>query len=255
MPHPSNHLAETATGLPIFSKDFGKSAEFKKTLVLAAHLLAKKQLTEGVSGHISVKDPSGADRFWVNPFGVPFNKLKESDLICVDNNGVIVDGDAKYGRLNPSAFTIHYYLHQQGHNAVVHSHSQNARILGALGQVLLPMDQESAAFYEANGILDDYTGPAINHEHGKAVAEAMQDHIALILKHHGLITVGNSIEEAAFRHISFDSCAALQLRAFSIGSPDIMSKPQAVLAKQGFNESDFNRFSFYTIARELFRDR
>ena len=244
------YLANTPTGLPIATPPKQTRSEIKHTLVRSLKMFAYYGLSEGVSGHISVTDPSYQDCFWVNPFGIPFNVITENDLICVNNKGVVIDGK-KEGKVNPSSFTIHNQLHANGYHAVAHSHAQNARSLGALGKTLLPINQEAAAFHEQNSIFYPYDGPAISTEHGISVAAAMSGNIALNLRFHGLLTIGQNLQEAIFRHVSFETCAGIQLKAMAAGDIQIMNEEQAVSAREGFNEADFNRFSFEMIAKEI----
>lgn len=247
-------MSETPTGLPIPDQAPTGDPVFqcKQDLVDSMRLFAAKGLAEGVSGHISVVDPGNQSLFWVNPFGVPFNKVTQDDLICVDGEGNVVSGKNGH-RVNPSAYAIHSELHRLGHHAVAHSHGRGSRTLGALNQRLLPLDQESAAFYAAHNIYEQYNGPATSREQGKSVADAVGSDVAIILRHHGLITVGENLPEAVFRHVSFERCAELQISAQAAGEVFPMTDEQAMLARRGFNESGFNTFSFQMFVEEHVR--
>ena len=253
------HVHNTPTGLPIPEKDINIKPEQIKEKVLqqlvdSMQIFWHEGLSAGVSGHISVADPICENRFWVNPFGIPFNKVKVNDLICADENGKIVDGNYQ-NDINPSAFAIHSALHKLGHTAIAHSHGKGARSLGGLNSILLPLDQESAAFYLKNQIFGEYNGPAIGTHQGEAVARELNDNTALILKHHGLITVGNTLPEAIYRHISFERCANIQVQMMAAGKLTTMSASQALLAQAGFDESGLNDFSFQMLVEEYAKRR
>ncbi|MFD5074448.1 class II aldolase/adducin family protein [Streptomyces sp. NPDC058371] len=242
------HLADTRTGLPIPSAPVFASAGDerryrKQRLAAAIRLFGKYGFGEGISGHISVRDPEDRDLFWVNPFGVSFNRVTVADLICVDTKGVVVAG--KHA-VNPSAFAIHSQIHQlcPGADGIAHGHTVHSRALGALGRLLDPVDQESAAFYRNQVLYDDYDGPAVGVDQGRDIATRLGDKTALLLRHHGLITAGGSLEEAMHWFCTFDSCAQVQLLAGAAGSVKVMTERQALLAREGFGDRQLAWFSF-----------
>lgn len=205
---------------------------------------------EGISGHLSVRDPEHHDQFWVNPFGVAFNRIRVSDLICVDAAGRVVHGSLP---VNPSAFVIHSAIHQQrpDAHAATHAHTLNSRALTALKAGLVPVDQESSAFWDDHVLCDDYEGPTVDVAQGKAVANALGDKRAILLRYHGLITVGGTIDEAAYWFISFDRCADVQLRARAAGPLVSMSEEQARSARAGFGDPNLAWYSFQVLYNHI----
>ncbi|WP_257002477.1 class II aldolase/adducin family protein [Streptomyces sp. WZ.A104] len=251
---PADFLADTATGLPIpddavFASVEEERRHRKQRLAAAMRLFGKAGFAEGISGHISVRDPEHHDRFWVNPFGLSFNQVKVKDLICVDATGRVVEGE---GKVNPSAFTIHSKIHERPEaEAIAHGHTVHARALGSLERLLEPLDQESCAFYENQVLYGDYDGPAIRIEHGEDIARRLGDKRALLLRHHGLLTVGGSIEEAVHWFFTYESCAQVQLAALAAGTPKPMSHQQALAARDGFGDDQLGRFSFQVMWDEI----
>jgi ribulose-5-phosphate 4-epimerase/fuculose-1-phosphate aldolase len=251
---PSGYLADTHTGLPMPDREVRSVAEErrhrKQRLTAALRLFGKYGFGEGISGHISVRDPEHSDRFWVNPFGVSFNLMRVRDLICVDSSGTVVEGDH---RVNPSAFVIHSKIHDMhpGAEAAAHAHTAHSRALGALGRLLEPLDQESAAFYQDQVLYDDYRGPSIAVEQGADIAAKLGDRRAILLRHHGLITVGGSIEEAVHWFFTYDSCAEVQLLAAAAGTPRPMNHEQAMAARDGFGDRQLGWFSFQLLYEEI----
>lgn len=243
-----DYLADTETGLPIpddpvFSTPEDERRHRKQRLAASLRLFGKYGFGEGISGHISVRDPEYPDQFWVNPFGVSFNRVRVRDLICVDPQGRVVHGRH---RVNPSAFVIHSKIHElnPGATAAAHGHTRHARALGALGRQLEPLDQESAAFYQNQALYEDYEGPSIAIEQGQDIAARLGDKRAILLRYHGLITVGGSLEEAVHWFFTYDSCAEVQLLALTAGTPRPMSHEQACAAREGFGNPQLGRFSF-----------
>lgn len=213
-------------------------------------LFGKYGFGEGISGHISVRDPEHPDQFWVNPFGVSFNRVTVRDLICVDSTGRVVQGRHP---VNPSAFVIHWKIHElrPDATAIAHAHSAHSRALGSLGRLLEPIDQESAAFYGDQTLYTDYEGPSITVEQGRDIAEKLGDTRAMLLRHHGLITLGTSLGEAVHWFFTFDGCAQVQLLASAAGTPQVMSHSQATAAKGGFGDPQLGEFSFRLLYDEI----
>ena len=104
----------------------------KQRLAAAFRLFGRFGFDEGVAGHITARDPEHADRFWVNPFGMNFKQIRASDLICVDHEGTVVEGDWP---LNAAAFAIHSQVHRARPDvmAAAHAHSVHGKTFSSLG--------------------------------------------------------------------------------------------------------------------------
>lgn len=254
------YLADTDSGLPMpkpptFDSPVEERRHRKQRLAAAMRLFGKYGYGEGVSGHLSVRDPEHRDQFWVNPFGVSFSRVRVADLICVDPEGRVVSGE---GSLNPSAFVIHHAIHslRPDADAAAHGHTVHARALGTLGKLLEPLDQESAAFYENQVLYDDYTQPAVDAALGKEIAARLGDKRAMLLAHHGLITVGSTIDEAAHWFFTYESCAQVQLTAMAAGKPRPMTRKQARAARDGgFGDAHLGWFSFQLLWDEIIHEQ
>ncbi|GAA2836737.1 hypothetical protein GCM10020220_027000 [Nonomuraea rubra] len=180
----------------------------QERLVAALRLFGRFGFEEGVAGHITARDPEHPDHFWVNPFGMSFKHIKVSDLILVNHEGQVVHG--RY-HVNQAAFAIHSMIHQARPDAVAaaHSHSVYGKALSSLGVPLEPLTQDACAFYEDHGLFDDYTGVVLETEEGRRIARALGSHKAVILRNHGLLTVGDSVDAAAWWFITMErSCQA-----------------------------------------------
>ncbi|MEU5364419.1 class II aldolase/adducin family protein [Streptomyces sp. NPDC005925] len=253
------YLADTQTGLPLPSEPVFDSVEEtrrhrKQRLTAALRLFGKYGYGEGISGHISVRDPGDPDRFWVNPFGVSFSRVKVRDLILVDSEGRVVEG---HHRVNPSAFVIHSAIHRAHPDATAaaHGHTPYSRALGALGRLLEPLDQESAAFYQDQVLYSDYEGPSISLAQGEDIADKLGDHRAILLRHHGLITVGGSVDEAVHWFFTYEAAAQVQLLAAAAGRPRPMRHEQAVAARDGFGDRQLGWFSFQLLWDEIVHEQ
>lgn len=198
----------------------------RQRLAAAFRVLAGVGLDEGVAGHLTVRDPEREDHFWVNPFGVPFERIRCSDLVLVDDEGNVVDGDRD---INQSAFAIHASIHRARPDvdAAVHSHSRYGKAWSTLGRLLDPITQDHCDFYDDHGIYDDYRGRVLDTAEGDDIAHALGGGKALILQNHGLLTVGQSIEEATWWFLRMERCCEIQLLAEAAGSPILIGDEAA----------------------------
>ncbi|MFC4913869.1 class II aldolase/adducin family protein [Actinomadura gamaensis] len=203
----------------------------KERLTAALRIFGKFGFEEGVAGHITARDPELADHFWVNPFGMSFKHIKVSDLILVNHRGQVVEG--RYP-VNEAAFAIHSQVHQARPDVVAaaHSHSTYGRAISALGQKLEPITQDVCAFYEDHGLFDDYTGVVTDVEEGKRIAAALGGYKAVILRNHGLLTVGDSVDAAAWWFITMERSCQVQLLAKAAGQVVHISEENAKLTHE-----------------------
>ncbi|PRY39605.1 class II aldolase/adducin family protein [Umezawaea tangerina] len=221
----------------------------KQQLAAALRVFGRLGYDEGVAGHITVRDPEDPRRFWVNPFGVSFGRISVKDLVMVDADGEVLEG----GRpVNRGAFVIHSAIHDLRPDVVsaAHAHSIHGRALAALGTPLRPVVQEACAFFEDQGVYRDYNGLALETEEGRRMAEALGPHRAVVMRNHGVITVGGSVEEAAYWFVSFDRAAQVQLIAEAAGTPAYLDTDAARVAHSQFGSPALARYSF----RILFDD-
>ncbi len=190
----------------------------KQRLAAAFRLFARFGFEEGVAGHITARDPESHELLWVNPFGMSFKHIRVSDLICVDTHGEVVHGSWP---VNRAAFAIHSQVHQARPDivAAAHTHSVHGRALSALGQTIAPITQDACAFFNDNVLYDDFTGVVNETAEGAKIAQALGHHKAAVLQNHGLLTVGGSVEAAAWWFITMERSAQVQLIAQSAGTP------------------------------------
>ena len=190
----------------------------KERLAGALRLFGRLGFGEGVAGHITARDPERTDCFWVNPFGMSFRHIRTSDLILVDHHGEVVEGDRA---VNRAAFVIHAAVHQARPDVVAaaHAHSPCGKAWSALRRPLDPLTQDACAFYDDHVVFDDYTGAVLELGEGKRIAAALGAHKAAILANHGLLTVGRTVDEAAWWFITMERTCQVQLRAEAAGTP------------------------------------
>jgi ribulose-5-phosphate 4-epimerase/fuculose-1-phosphate aldolase len=214
---------------PTFERVEDERIYHQQRLVAAFRLFAHYGFDEGVAGHITIRDPELLDCFWVNPFGMYFGHIRVSDLLLVNHQGEVVKGKKP---VNTAAFAIHSQLHQARPdvNAAAHAHSLYGKTWSTLGRLLDPLTQDACAFYEDHALFNDYTGVVLDTQEGKRIAETLGGKKAVILRNHGLLTVGNSVDEAVWWFITMDRSCKAQLIAEAAGKPVLIPHETARLA-------------------------
>lgn len=214
---------------PVFATLAEERLHRKQRLAAAFRLFSKFGFDEGVAGHITARDPEFTDTFWVNPFGVHFSQITVSNLIRVDHHGNVVEGNKP---VNAAAFAIHSRIHLMRPNAVAaaHTHSTYGRAWSTLGRKLDHITQDSCAFYNDHALYDDFGGVVVELDEGTRVATALGQNKAAILQNHGLLTVGETVDAAAWWYIAMERCCQVQLLAEAASNgqaPKIISQKSA----------------------------
>ena len=194
-------------------------ANRKAKLAGALRIFGKFGFSEGVAGHITVRDPEFPELFWVNPFGKSFRQMKSSDLILVDHSGNVVYGSKP---VNTAAFAIHSAIHEARPDVVAaaHSHSVYGKAFSSLGIPLAPITQDACAFYNDHTVISVQGGAVVFEvEAGKELAAAFPTGKAAIHQNHGLFTVGETVDAAAFWFITMERSCQAQLAAMAAGTP------------------------------------
>jgi ribulose-5-phosphate 4-epimerase/fuculose-1-phosphate aldolase len=190
----------------------------KQRLAAGFRIFGKFGFEEGVAGHITARDPEKLDHFWVNPFAMSFSHIRVSDLLLVNSQGEVVEGE---GSVNTAAFAIHSALHEARPDitAAAHSHSLYGKAWSSLGRPLDPLTQDACAFYDDHAVFDDFTGVVLDRSEGKRIAHVLEGRKAVILRNHGLLTVGHSVEEAVWWYVTMERTCQAQLLAEAAGTP------------------------------------
>ncbi len=194
----------------------------KERLAGALRIIGHLGFAEGVAGHMTARDPELTDHFWVNPFGTSFKQMKVSDLILVDPSGTVVHGRKP---VNAAAFAIHHAIHEARPDVVaaLHTHTVYGKAFAALGQKLEMISQDHCMFYGDVALHTDAGGAVVTGaEDGAGLAASLGDGKALIHKNHGLITVADSVDAAAWWFIALERCCQVQLIAQAAGELEII---------------------------------
>jgi ribulose-5-phosphate 4-epimerase/fuculose-1-phosphate aldolase len=240
--------------LPTFATVAEERLHRKQRLASAFRLFAKFGFGEGVAGHITARDPELHDHFWVNPFGMHFGHIRVSDLVLVNERGMVVEGNRP---VNDAAFAIHSRLHMARPDVVAaaHAHSLYGKTWSTLGRLLDPLTQDACAFYEDHSLFDDYTGVVYDLSEGDRIAQALGHRKAVILQNHGILTVGRTVDEAAWFFITMDRSCQAQLMAEAAGTPRPISHEGAVTAQKQVGNPRVGWFQYQPLWDMIVREQ
>ena len=240
--------------LPSFEDPREERQNRKQRLAAAFRLFSKFGFDEGVAGHITARDPERSDCFWVNPFGMHFSHIRVRDLILVNDKGEVVEGNMP---VNAAAFAIHSQVHGARPDCVAaaHAHSLYGKTWSSLGRLLDPLTQDSCAFYEDHALFDDFTGVVYATEEGRRIAQALGHHKAVILQNHGLLTVGGTVDEAAWWFITMERTCQSQLLAEAAGTPKKINPENAKLTCQQIGNRLAGWFQFQPLYARIIKEQ
>lgn len=241
-------------GPPTFATLAEERLHRKQRLAGAFRLFSKFGFDEGVAGHITARDPEQLDHFWVNPFGMHFGQIRVSDLILVNDQGQVVKG--KYP-VNGAAFAIHSRVHASRPDVVAaaHAHSLYGKTWATLGRLLDPITQDVCAFYEDHSLFVDFTGVVYETSEGDRIAQALEHRKAVILQNHGLLTVGQTVDEAAWWFITMERSCQAQLLAEAVGTPKKIDAADATLTRQQVGSHMAGWFQFQPLWARIVREQ
>lgn len=197
-------------------KDRVSAQEWQLRVDLAAayRLVALYGWDDLVFTHISARVPGPEHHFLINPYGMMFEEITASSLVKIDLNGEKVE-DSPYP-VNPAGFTIHSAIHQAREDAhcVMHTHSLNGVAVSAQRDGVLPLSQQATLILASLGY-HDYEGIALNEDEKPRLVANLADNTFLMLRNHGLLTVGNNPADAFLAMYIFEASCMIQVRALA----------------------------------------
>ena len=169
--------------------------ETRVDLAAAFRLVDLYGWADMLATHLSARIPGPSDHFLINPMGVLFEEMTASDLIKLDIDGNILSDTSR--SVNPAGYTIHSAIHigRKDAGCVMHTHTSAGLGVATQKDGLLPLTQMALAVI-ANTGYHDYEGPAFDLEERERLISDLQNLNILILRNHGLLTVGKTVAEA-----------------------------------------------------------
>lgn len=205
--------------------------QLRVNLAACYRLIAAYGWDDLIFTHISARVPGPEDHFLINAYGLLFEEMTASSLVKVDLSGEIVQ-ETPY-IINPAGFTIHSAVHAARHDAgcVLHTHTRAGVAVSAQADGLLPISQISLLPF-ASLAYHDYEGIALNEDEKPRLVADLGEKNFLILRNHGLLTVGATIPDAFLFMYALETACQIQLAAQSGGAVLTEVKPAIVAGIQ-----------------------
>ena len=205
--------------------------EWEQRVDLAAgyRLAERYKMGKIIWNHITARVPEVPTEFLVFRLGCRYDEVTASNLMKIDLTGKAADN--RHDSVNLAAYIIHggIYRNRPDINCVMHSHSRGAQAVSCLKDGLLPLSQEALMFYEELAY-HEYEGISDDVSESDRLAHDLGNFNQMILRNHGVITVGKTVAEAFWRMFYMEMACSLQMEvlgsgaAYSLPSPDMCRK-------------------------------
>ena len=212
--------------------------ELRVQLAAAYRLVDRFQMSELLETHISARLPGTEANFFLNPYGMMFHEITASSLVKVDFDENIVE-HSEWG-LNRAGFVIHSAIlaGRKDVNCVLHTHTRYSTAVSMLECGLLPASQFALQFYNCIAY-HDYEGVSLDLGERERLVKDLGDKNVMILRNHGVLTVGRTIAEAFILMFYVEKACEAQILAQSTGSELIMP-PEAICKQSMLDQSGDN---------------
>jgi L-fuculose-phosphate aldolase len=183
----------------------------REALASACRILAREGHESGLAGQVTAR--AGNADWWTLQFGYGFEEATPERMVRVDEDLKPLSG----GRPNPGVrFHVWIYRKRPDVNAIIHTHAPYASALAATGKPLRTIHMDSAMLHGC-AHLPEWPGVPVADDEGRIISGALAEAKCILLANHGLLTAGNSVEEATYLAVFFERAARMQLRALAAG--------------------------------------
>ncbi|CRM49980.1 MULTISPECIES: class II aldolase/adducin family protein [Pseudomonas] len=200
-------------------------------LAAAYRLAALYKWTDHIYTHFSARVPGPEEHFLINAFGLLFDEISASNLVKVDLDGTLVDDPTGLG-INYAGYVIHSAIHGARHDlqAVLHTHTRDGIAVSAQKSGLLPISQHSIGF-SGRVAYHGYEGIALDLDERERLVADLGDKSVMILRNHGLLTAGGSVEHAFQQLQQLERACNIQVAAQAAGNAELIFPPSDVVEK------------------------
>ena len=201
--------------------------ETRVNLAACYRLMADFGMVEMIANHISAKVPGTDNEFLINPYGMLYEEMTASSMIRIDIDGKVLFNATDYG-VNQAGYVIHSAVHAARHDAdcIIHTHTLAGMAVSAMKGGILPIAQSSMRFSDI--AYHDYEGVALRLDERERLVKNLGNREAMVLRNHGLLTVGPSIPECFNNMYRLERACQLQVTALSCNA-ELQLPPQEVV--------------------------
>ncbi len=234
--------------------------DLRVQLAAAYRLVDHFGWTELIYGHLTARVPGPDPHFLINPFGLNYDEIRASNLVKIDVDGAIVD-DTPFG-VNHAGFVIHsavHMAHSEQNRVVMHTHTRAGMAVAGVSEGLRPISMFATTFHKQLAY-HDYEGPSLHLDERERLLQSLGEHKAMILKNHGLLTVGRTVPAAFLRLYRLERACQIQVDAGGCGTFAVLGDNTATKSGQEidgyadtFDADGFGQMEFAALMRKLDR--
>jgi ribulose-5-phosphate 4-epimerase/fuculose-1-phosphate aldolase len=203
----------------------------KKAMIAAGRILVDEDQGDLIFGHVTARMPSDPGLFLMKPHTIGLEEMTPENIITCN-----VEGEKVAGSM-PRHLEV--FIHSEilrvrpDVHAVVHTHAPYAVAFSSLGRPLQPVGHEGSVFCDGLPVFSETSDLIVDQGRGKAVAKALGDSNVLLLRNHGVVTVGRTVEEATILALFLEKACKTQLMVEACGGAKLVSTPEDAKAKKG----------------------
>ncbi|KAG6853126.1 hypothetical protein C0991_006736 [Blastosporella zonata] len=213
--------------MPKFNDPYAEREWIKAHMAAVFRYWGKMGYSDGNAGHITVRDPVLPGYYWMNPIAVHYSAMTVSKLVLVDPTGHVSPYGAQLP-INAAGFFIHSAIHEARPDiqAAAHCHSIHGKAWSVFGKPVEITTQDSCVLYENHAVYDNFGGVVLATEEGQNIARALgPKNKTCMLQNHGLLTLGSTVDEAAYLFTTLDrQCHVMLLVEAAAASGNIQRK-------------------------------
>ena len=229
----------------------------RHVLTSCALILADEKHESGLAGQITARGPV-PNTYWTLPLGLSFDEATPASWLLIDDEMRLLEGEGAHGIREPNPatrFHLWVYRSRPDVNAIVHTHPPAASALAAAECPLVVAHMDATPLFEDMVFLPEWPGLPTADKEGEIIAGALGSHHAMLLAHHGLLTAGRSVQEAAFLAVFMERMAQLQINASTLGGVQPIDPAEARRARDFLRTDRIMNITFDAWTRRASRLR
>ena len=229
----------------------------REALTQCALILADENHESGLAGQVTARGPHD-NTYWTLPLGLAFDEASPKCWLLIDDQLQVLEGGGAYGIREPNPatrFHLWIYRNRTDVNAIVHTHPPAASALAAAEVPLVVGHMDATPLFEDVVFLPQWPGLPTADREGEIISAALDQKHALLLAHHGLLTAGRSVQEAAFLAVFMERMAHLQIQASGVGGVKPIDAIEARRARDFLRTDRIMNITFDAWSRRSQRKR
>ena len=206
------------------------NAKIRQDLAYCNQILARLGMDDLTYTHLSARSVN-TDSFFAHRMGLSFSEVTDLNLIEINFNGEVIDGDAL--QCNDTGYVIHsnIYRHRKDIDAIFHLHTIPGVAVSCMKFGLLPLSQFALHFYNQISY-HDYNSLALSNDvHGQKMVKDLANNKVMFLRNHGTIVCGSTIQEAMFYTHHLEQACKVQVQALAAGRENLVIPSHEICAK------------------------